>query len=68
MDKAKLRSIIALHGETNVILAEAIGVSQQTFSAKINEKNGASFNQPEITKIKERYSLSAEDIDRIFFN
>jgi hypothetical protein len=67
MDTARLKSVIVLHGDTNAILANAIGVAPQTFSAKINEKNGAEFTQGEISKIKERYNLTPDEIDLIFF-
>jgi hypothetical protein len=67
MNVNKLRSMMALNGDTGNSLAEALGLSPQRFSAKINERNGAEFNQGEIMTIKERYDLSAEDIDSIFF-
>ena len=67
MNTAKIKSVMALHGDTSAVLAGAIGMSPQTFSAKINERNGAEFTQGEISKIKERYSLSPEEVDLIFF-
>jgi len=67
VNTAKLKSIMVLHGDTGAILAKALGITPQSFSLKLNEKNGAEFTQNEITKIKERYSLSPEDIDTIFF-
>lgn len=67
MNKAKLRSIMALHGDTNRDLAELLGISEQSFSCKINE-NGTEFKQGEITKIKDKYALSPEDVDAIFFD
>ena len=54
-------------GDTNNSLAKALGISPQTFSAKKNETNGKEFKQSEIEKIKQRYSLSAYEIDEIFF-
>jgi hypothetical protein len=57
-----------LHGDTGNTLAKALGISPQRFSAKINERNGAEFTQGEIMAIKERYNLSADDIDDIFFS
>lgn len=68
MNSAKLKSVIVLNGETSRILASAIGISAQTMSAKINEKNGAEFTQSEIAKIKERYGLTPEEVESIFFN
>lgn len=67
MDKAKLKSIIVLNGDTQGILAKAIGCSQQTFSAKINEKEGSEFTQSDIRVIKERYDLTPDEVDAIFF-
>lgn len=68
MNTNKLRSVMALHGDTGGILANALGISPQRFSAKINERNGAEFTQREIQMMKDRYSLSAKDIDGIFFD
>lgn len=65
MNSNKLRSVMVLHGDTGGKLAAAIGISQQSLSAKINGKR--QFTQDEIRKIKERYGLSAEEVDEIFF-
>jgi len=67
MNTARMRSIMVLHGDTNAALASVIGISPQTFSVKINERNGSEFTQSEISKIRERYNLSPEEIDDIFF-
>ena len=56
-----------LHDDTRTDLAEALGMSIGTLNAKINETNGRCFNQPEIAFIKDRYDLTAEKVDRIFF-
>jgi DNA-binding XRE family transcriptional regulator len=66
MNKGLLRSVMALHGDTNRDLAEFLEISEQTISCKINE-NGTEFKQGEIAKIKERYNLSAEQVTSIFF-
>lgn len=68
MNKKLLRSEMVLHDDTNGTLAEALGISQQSFSAKLNETNGAEFNQGEISKIRSRYNLSDEKVVSIFFN
>lgn len=68
MNTAKLKSIMVLHGDTGAVLANAIGLTPQSFSTKLNEKNGAEFTQNEIAKIKERYSLTPDEIDAIFFD
>lgn len=67
MNKLKLESVMKLYGDTGTVLAEYLGIARSTFSAKINETNGAEFTQSEISMIKERYSLSAEDVIAIFF-
>lgn len=56
-----------LYGDTNRDLAKYLGISQQSVSSKINE-NGTEFRQGEIAKIKDRYSLSAEQVNNIFFD
>lgn len=67
MNKELLRSIMALHGETNKDLAAVIGRTEQSVSAKINE-NGSQFTQGEIAKIRHHYDLTAEQIADIFFS
>lgn len=67
MNKQALKAKMVLHGDTGITLAEALGISRATLSAKINEKNGAGFNQGEISVIKNRYSLTPEEVDYIFF-
>lgn len=57
---------MVLHGDGNKELAEYLGISEQSVSAKINE-NGTEFKQGEIAKIIERYNLTAEQIEAIFF-
>lgn len=66
MKKELLRSIMVLHGDTNKDLAEYLGISEQSVSNKINE-NGTEFKQGEISKIKARYNLTGDQVDRIFF-
>lgn len=67
MNKLKLVGVMHENGDTQESLASAIGISLQRFNAKINETNGAEFTQGEIQSIKERYDLTAEAIDEIFF-
>lgn len=68
MNKLKLESIMKLHGDTGTSLARYLGMARSTFSAKLNETNGAEFTQGEISKIKEKYSLNAEEVESVFFN
>lgn len=66
MNKELLRSIMALHGDTNKDLAELLDITEQSVSGKINEK-GTEFKQGEIAKIKDKYNLSPEMVESIFF-
>ena len=68
VNKNELEAVMKRHGETGGSLAEYLGIARSTFSAKINETNGAEFTQGEISKIKAKFSLSAAEIDMIFFN
>lgn len=68
MNKAKLRSIMALNGDDQKDLSVFIGITPQRFSSKINEKKGAEFTQSEIGMIKLRYKLTATEVDEIFFS
>lgn len=66
MNKALLRSHIIKNGDTQEKLAESIGMSLSNLNAKLNEK-AAAFRVDEITQIRERYSLSWEEVISIFF-
>ena len=66
MNSRLLRSIMALHGDTNKDLAVFLGLTEQSVSKKINE-NGSEFRRGEISKIAERYNLTCDQVDRIFF-
>lgn len=68
MNKNLLRSIMVLNYDNNKDLAEYLGISTSTLSCKMNETNGAEFNQSEIRKIKTRYELTPDQIDQIFFS
>ena len=56
------------YGDNGQTLAQYLGIARTTFSSKINETNGAEFTQKEIRKIKKRYNLKSEELDRIFFD
>jgi DNA-binding transcriptional regulator YiaG len=66
MNKEMLRSIMVLNGDTNKELAEYLEISEASVSAKMNE-NKTEFKQKEIAKIRDKYNLSAEQIEAIFF-
>ena len=68
LNKNLLKSVMVLHDDTQERLAEYLNISSGTLSLKINETNGAEFTQGEIKKIIERYDLTAEDTEKIFFN
>lgn len=66
MNSNKLRAAMALHGDTGQRLSQAIGISHNTFSKKLNGQ--VSFVQNEIQAISERYSLSPDEIVDIFLD
>lgn len=68
MNKNLLASVLAKNGDTQANLAKALGISLSRTNAKINESGGAQFTQSEITMIKTRYHLTAQDVDAIFFS
>ena len=67
MNKNMFVSKMKLFGDTQEVLAKALGISLSRLNAKINETDGAEFTQSEITFIKIRYHLTAEEVDIIFF-
>ena len=66
MNANLFRSVMVLHGDTNASLAKFLGITEQSVCNKINEK-GTEFKQGEIAKIKARYNLDSDMVDRIFF-
>jgi hypothetical protein len=67
MNVPLLKSVMALHNDTNKDLANYLRITEQSLSNKINERD-TEFKQGEIAAIKERYDLSAEQVEQIFFN
>ncbi len=67
MNKLKLESVMRLHGDTGTSLAKFLNMARSTFSAKINETNGAEFTQGEISKIRKKYALTPDEVTEIFF-
>ena len=67
MNKALLRSVMVLFGDTNKTLAQYLGLSEKSVSDKINE-NGTEFKLQEMRAIKKRYSLSDQQFRDIFLN
>lgn len=60
--KAKMKEF----GDTQVVLAAALGISRSRLTAKIN--GVSDFRQNEILFIKDRYALTASEINSIFFS
>lgn len=56
-----------LFGDTGTSLSSFLGMARSTFSSKINETNGAEFNQGEIALIRKRYDLTPMEVVEIFF-
>lgn len=67
MNKALLMSHIVKHGDTQASVADAMGISLSRFNAKVNERDGAAFDQNELKFLIDRYGLSAEETTAIFF-
>ena len=67
MNKRELESVMKRYGDTQETLAEALGLSRTRLNCKMNESRNATFNQPEIKQIKQRYNLSAKEVEIIFF-
>lgn len=66
MNANKLRSKMVLYGDSVQDLASYLRISTQTLYNKMSD-DGTEFKQNEITMIKIRYNLTAEEIDDIFF-
>ncbi len=66
MNKQKFKSILALNGETQKSLAEYLKMSETTLSLKIAGRT--EFSRVEIKNIKEKFNLTANELDEIFFN
>lgn len=67
MNKIEFEYEMKKHGDTQETLAKAMGISRTRLNCKINERYGASFNQPELKFLRDRYNLSANRMDEIFF-
>ena len=66
MNTELLKSIIVLNKDTQGELANYLGTTQGTLSFKITGKSD--FTRSEIKRIKDRYNLTAEQVNEIFFN
>ena len=66
LNSSKLKAKIVENDDTQAQLAAAIGISLSNLNDKINGK--VSFRQDEIAAIRNRYHLSAVEVDSIFFD
>lgn len=66
MNIALLKSKMALHGDSQTDLAEALDITKNTMTNKMQKKN--EFKQSEIDLIAKRYDLTADELKEIFFN
>ena len=67
MNKNLYRSKMVLHGDNNISVAKALGITPQRNSAKVNGTHGAEYTCAEVAILKARWNLTAEEIDAIFF-
>ena len=67
MNKNMFVSKMKLFGDTQEILALALGISLSRLNAKINETDGAEFKQSEIRFFRTRWNLTPDEVDQIFF-
>ena len=65
MDMYKLKYFMGKNGDTQSDLASVLGIAQSALSARMN--GHTDFRKNEIDEIRKRYSLSAEDVQDIFF-
>ena len=63
--KEKLKEFMDIFGDNLTKLADYLGISYQSISKKLN--GHTDFKLTEIRMIKERYNLTAEEVDYIFF-
>lgn len=61
-----LLSKMVLFGDTQGILADALDITVQSVSNKINGTNGAEFTLSEVCIIMNRYELTPEEVVEIF--
>lgn len=65
MNSNILKSKIKLNNDTQENLAKYLGITNPTLSLKINGKSD--FLRIEIQLIKQRYNLTLDELDEIFF-
>ena len=65
MNSKLLKATIIKNGDTQEKLAEAMGLITSGLNMRIN--GHIEFRRNEINFIKQRYSLTSEEVDEIFF-
>lgn len=65
MNKNRLLGVIKSAGDTQQDLADALDQALNTVNSKINGR--VEFSRADLQTIKEKYSLSPEEMDIIFF-
>lgn len=65
MNKNAFKAAMIYNGDDQKAVADAIGVSPQTVSDKLN--GVTDFKQSEIQTLAERYKLTPAQVDEIFF-
>jgi|LSQX01.2.fsa_nt_gb DNA-binding XRE family transcriptional regulator len=65
MDKQLFRTLMEFHSETQLTLAEFLGINRVTVSVKINS---GSFTQAEIKALADKWQLTPEQVMAVFFN
>lgn len=68
MNKELLYRIIHNHNDTTRTLSQFLGISRVTLIRKINRTKGADFTQGEICRIRAKYSLTDNEVIKIFFS
>lgn len=66
MLKQKIRDMLAKFGHTQTDLAEALGITYQSVSIKLNGKSD--FTRSEIYRIMKMYNLTSDQLYDIFFS
>lgn len=67
MNTRLLKARMCIYGDTQLSLANFLGLSATRLNMKLNEKDGAEFTATEIKDISERYKLDSDEINSIFF-
>ena len=66
MNKALMKSVIVRNDDTQTSLAAALGLPASSLNNRLNGK--VDFRVSEITLIRKRYNLTAEEVTDIFFD